>query len=158
MNNKDQGEFVWAQTKKCAKCLEVKSVEDFYFERGGYKNQPNRSPCYKSYCKACGRMGDRIMRNKRHQIVLEFTQKNPCKSCGEDDPVVLEFDHRDRATKRFTVSQACSQKLPIKDLVEEMAKCDVLCANCHRRKTAKEMGYYCYKVLHENVDKAEMVE
>ena len=156
MNNKDQGEFTWVQTKKCAKCLEVKVVDDFYFERGGYKNQPNRAGCYKSYCKLCGKLGDKIMRDVRHQFVLEYTQKHPCLKCGEDDPVVLEFDHRDRATKLFTVSEACSRKLPLKALEAEMAKCDVLCANCHRRRTAKQLGYYSYQTLHG--DKAEVVE
>lgn len=54
-----------------------------------------------------------------------------CLRCGERDPVVLDFHHRDRSEKRFLVSMA--RRMSLEALKEEIARCDVLCANCHRR-------------------------
>jgi len=58
--------------------------------------------------------------------------------CGESDPVVLEFDHRE--DKRLIISKAVNN-YGIPGLTAEVAKCDVRCANCHRRKTAIEQGW-----------------
>jgi hypothetical protein len=58
-----------------------------------------------------------------------------CQDCGGTFPdYVLEFDHV-RGEKSFTISQFIStngsfKRLPL--LHEEIAKCDVVCANCHR--------------------------
>jgi hypothetical protein len=57
--------------------------------------------------------------------------------CGETDPLVLEFDHlRD---KRFNIGNA----LPYRNwasILAEIEKCAVVCANCHRRRTARRIG------------------
>jgi hypothetical protein len=71
--------------------------------------------------------------------VVEYLQSHPCVDCRESDPIVLEFDHV-RGTKRGDVAQmirACS----LERVKEEIAKCDVRCANCHRRATAKRGGW-----------------
>jgi hypothetical protein len=69
----------------------------------------------------------------RTQWLLEYFKAHPCSDCGETDPVVLEFDHlRDKA---FDVAQA----LPYRNwagILAEIEKCVVVCANCHRRRTA----------------------
>jgi len=58
-----------------------------------------------------------------------------CRRCGEDDPVVLEFHHRVPAEKRFPISAVRAVPKPADTalVMAEIAKCDVLCANCHRR-------------------------
>jgi anti-sigma-K factor RskA len=58
-----------------------------------------------------------------------------CVDCGECDPIVLEFDHRDAALKQFNVADARHDKLTLRRIQQEVAKCDVRCANCHRRAT-----------------------
>ena len=62
---------------------------------------------------------------------------NPCADCGERDPVVLEFDHlRD---KTFDIGSKLIHKAwPA--VLAEIAKCEVVCANCHRRRTARRRG------------------
>lgn len=71
-------------------------------------------------------------RNKIKQIVID-AKNRPCKDCGHEyPPHVMDFDHlRD---KDFTIGL---KKLKIKESVlrAEIAKCDVVCANCHRQRT-----------------------
>jgi len=57
-----------------------------------------------------------------------------CKFCPENDPRCLDFHHRDPKVKKYKIaSLPCS----FEKLREEIEKCDVVCANCHRRKTWK---------------------
>lgn len=81
----------------------------------------------------------RASRLNRERIVL-YLESHPCVDCGETDPVVLEFDHV-RGLKSGNISRMmsdCSWNV----LEQEIAKCDVRCANCHRRRTARERGWY----------------
>jgi hypothetical protein len=54
--------------------------------------------------------------------------------CGESDPIVLEFDHI-RGKKVGDVSTLAGQAFSWHKLSAEIAKCEVRCANCHRRRT-----------------------
>jgi cytochrome c len=81
----------------------------------------------------------RVLANKH--FVNDFLQSNPCKDCGEPDPVVLEFDHV-RGKKIQAVNLMVIRGFSIEKIKQEIAKCEVRCANCHRRKTAKERGYF----------------
>ena len=79
------------------------------------------------------------MKALQRAFIAEYKQKNPCVDCGEDDPVVLDLDHRDRSTKRFNIADCTSKaSYGMESLIAEIAKCDVRCANCHRRKTSRE--------------------
>jgi len=69
---------------------------------------------------------------------------HPCVGCGETDPVVLEFDHV-RGEKKWNVAMCYGRSM--ESLVEEIAKCEIRCANCHRRRTAEHRGW------HAKVDK-----
>ena len=57
---------------------------------------------------------------------------------------MLDFDHR--SDKRFSISTMFKNCHSVEQLRKEIAKCDVRCANCHRKKTALERGYW--KVLY----------
>jgi hypothetical protein len=61
--------------------------------------------------------------------------------CGERDPIVLEFDHV-RGSKTGNVTRMMYNKVSVEKLKAEIAKCDVRCANCHRRKTTERGGWY----------------
>jgi len=56
-----------------------------------------------------------------------------CAECGENHPACLQFHHRDKKEKSFTISNAVVRGTSIKKLIEEMKKCDVLCVNCHAK-------------------------
>ena len=66
--------------------------------------------------------------------VWDYLSVHPCVDCGESDPVVLDFDHRDPKEKYKTISQIKTYRLGIHILDAEIKKCDVRCANCHRRR------------------------
>jgi hypothetical protein len=127
----------------------VKPVENFAWHRRA-KGQRNH------YCRACqSEYGKahyaanrqryleleakrkRVRAEKRMRFLLGYFQANPCVDCGESDPLVLEFDHlRD---KSFDVCAG----LPDRNwdrILSEIKKCEVVCANCHRRRTAKRLG------------------
>lgn len=74
-------------------------------------------------------------------MLMEFLEKNPCVECGESDPVVLELDHLDPTEKTSNVSDLMNRSR-MELLMEELAKCQVMCANCHRKKTAKQFGWW----------------
>src|SRR5208282_6320972 len=58
-------------------------------------------------------------------------QKVACERCGEDDPVVLHFHHRDPSQKEIDLGRAVTNGWSIVRMKTEIVKCDVLCANCH---------------------------
>lgn len=79
-------------------------------------------------------------RQRLRAAVLTYLKKHPCEDCGERGPVVLEFD-RNAATKKFNISVAVRQAYSLATVMAEIAKCDVRCANCHRRKTSKQLSW-----------------
>lgn len=127
--------------KTCSKCRITKSLEEFNFR---YKARNIRH----GYCKDCGKV---LTRNHYRQNKQQYLDKNyhsiksrreftrqlknrPCADCGIGYPYyVMDFDHREGETKRCLVSQ--TDKLSINAIIEETAKCDVVCSNCHRERT-----------------------
>jgi hypothetical protein len=72
--------------------------------------------------------------------VFEYLSTHPCSICGETDPVVLEFHHL--GEKDNEVSRLMGRGASLEALIREIEKCSVVCANCHRRITAEEHGWY----------------
>lgn len=68
---------------------------------------------------------------------MKYLETHPCVDCGENDPVVLEFDHV-RGEKEFNIADVARNAVGREKLQEEIQKCEVRCANCHRRKTKRE--------------------
>jgi hypothetical protein len=102
-----------------------------------------------SYCNECGKQygKDHYTKNKaRYQQqrkkrreesarqVLEYLLSHPCVDCPESDPACLDFDHV-RGKKRDEISRMVGKCLSWAVIKAEIAKCDVRCANCHRKKT-----------------------
>lgn len=90
-----------------------------------------------------------IARQLAQEFIIDYLSKHPCVDCGEDDIIVLEFDHIDRSTKETNISNAVRDGMKLARLEAEVEKCLVRCANCHRRKTYEEMGYKSRSYPHQ---------
>lgn len=77
---------------------------------------------------------NRKVQSKNRALMHEWLSKHPCVDCGESDPIVLEFDHV-RGDKIGNVSDMVNSCYSWRRILEEIAKCVVRCANCHRRAT-----------------------
>ena len=79
-----------------------------------------------------------VVKDKSLKYIGEYFKTHPCIDCGETDVLVLEFDHRVRSEKFKDVSKLIKSRGTFQKVVDEIVKCEVRCANCHRRKTAIE--------------------
>ncbi|MBX0349489.1 HNH endonuclease [Halomicroarcula pellucida] len=77
-----------------------------------------------------------LTRRARHRAWVHEQKRDGegCARCGETDPACLDFHHRDDADKEMTVSEMVTHGYAKSKLRAEMAKCVVLCANCHRKE------------------------
>lgn len=78
---------------------------------------------------------------RKRSLMWEILTTSECKNCGNTDPEVLEFDHREQVGKSFHVSEMM-YSYSWESILAEIAKCDVLCANCHRKRTIKQLGFW----------------
>lgn len=70
--------------------------------------------------------------------IYREAKNRPCADCGKSFPACsMDFDHV-RGVKLCDVSSL--SKMTAEQLVEEIAKCDIICSNCHRARTAKRKG------------------
>ena len=113
----------------------------------------DRKTKVRGYCRACRSAYNKKWYLKNRDIQLERVTANnkrygeltralvherksqPCADCGAAYPYyVMDFDHRDGEEKVEDVSTLLGMKRTVRIIAEEMAKCDVVCANCHARR------------------------
>jgi hypothetical protein len=80
---------------------------------------------------------DRMAAQKR--AVVDQVKSGPCTDCGDTFPIyVMEFDHvPERGPKRWNIGAVIAQPRSMTTLLAELAKCDLVCANCHRIRAHK---------------------
>jgi hypothetical protein len=98
-------------------------------------------------CLVCGKPNYGLQACKRHyhrvrawliKVALVNQLGGKCFRCKRKYPTaVFDFHHRDPKEKKFSVSNEVNNK-GWKELIEEAKKCDLLCANCHRKEHIKE--------------------
>lgn len=115
--------------KRCSMCREWLPIDQFHRDRSKPDGLQNRcKPCnievnkqwYRKNPSVRGRRMDgyaKRRRDERHRQLWQYLCEHPCVDCGEGDPVVLE----------------------------EISKCEVVCANCHRRRTAERLQSRRYR-------------
>ena len=142
--------------KRCASCREFKPLTDFHRQRRSKDG-------LQSYCKPCNnRRAKRFYadnperckerdktrkpgaKNANRMRVFQYLLAHPCVDCGETDPVVLEFDHQ--RDKVRAISEITNSALSWQTIQSEIDKCVVRCANCHRRKTARETNNFRWRM------------
>ncbi len=139
--------------KTCSQCRKIKNLS-FYNFRNKKLNILN------SACKVCTRKQGQLAyqknvahykqkakenNRKRHiktmRFVYKYLQSHPCVDCGEQDPIILQFDHV-RGKKIKAVSLMIRERYSIQKIACEISKCQVRCANCHMKRTAKISKFY----------------
>ena len=147
--------------KRCCTCHLVLPVTEFNRRAAAVDGLQSR-------CRACSRswyvnnrdahISNVARRNAAYRAVLAdllaaYLGDHPCcVDCGETDIRCLEFDHRDRAAKTANVSALQYQSRSWTVLLREIEKCDVRCANCHRRKTLAEVNSWRHQFFLSVVD------
>jgi protein-arginine kinase activator protein McsA len=137
----------------CVLCKLNRPIEDFSYKS---RSRNTRS----SYCKECNRTYQRhhylvnhseyrikrdayrhVTRDKNRSSLLAHLTSHPCVDCGEQDPRVLEFDHIS-GEKLESISQLMADSYSWTTISREIEKCEVRCANCHKRRTGSQFGWY----------------
>lgn len=146
---------MWYYTgmKTCRRCKKEKLSEKFH--------KDNRQPDgLFIYCKKCRRFdshehyeNNKVVIKKRvrkavlryrernQKFLLEYLGKHPCVDCGESDVVVLEFDHI-KGDKKKGVAKMVREGLSLQTIQKEIDKCEVVCANCHKKRTYSRANSY----------------
>jgi hypothetical protein len=84
------------------------------------------------------RLRDQTARYVQKRIVINQQKDKPCMDCKMKYPYyVMQFDHRDPKHKKFTIGS--DSRTALQPLLDEIAKCDVVCANCHAERTHKQV-------------------
>ena len=138
-------------TKTCLLCHKEKNENKFSFRNKAKGTRVGR-------CKTCirkqirkhysenrnyyllkARNRNSEVRNRIKNYIWNYLSAHSCVDCGEKDPVVLEFDH---ISDKISAVSAMYRNYTLDTVIMEINKCEVRCANCHRRKTARERGWY----------------
>ncbi len=150
------------EKKRCSKCGKEKllssdkAVSDFHLRPTG-KPYSECKPCHREYTTAHyrankakylakARRHDDEYREKTYEWLFQYFREHPCVDCGETNPIVLEFDHRDGEKKDCDVSNLIKNS-SLRKVQQEVAKCEVRCSNCHLKRTAIQCNWYWVEFL-----------
>ena len=82
-----------------------------------------------------GETTDTNLSRAKKRALVDAYKDQPCMDCGNEYPsYVMDCDHRDPSQKLYSINDA-AKRLSMQKLLDELAKCDVVCANCHRIRT-----------------------
>lgn len=120
--------------KRCKECLQELPLTEYY------RNYNTRDGCL-SWCKRCTVKRYAAGRSRRQRALLTYIQQvkveRGCADCGyKVDPVALDFDHLPGTEKKHRLATMAAGSTRAK-IDAEIAKCEVVCANCHRIRTAR---------------------
>lgn len=134
------------ETKTCSVCSKVKKIEEFSWKvrRKGVR-QHHCKQCQREYCdkhyqvnseRYIGKAVKRSHDNKH--FIFELKDNKPCVDCkAVHRHFALDFDHRDPKKKILGIAEMYSYSKEA--ILKEVAKCDLICANCHRYRTFKHL-------------------
>lgn len=88
---------------------------------------------------------DKVARSERQnahrkemKAEMDALKSRPCMDCQQTyPPEVMDFDHRPEEVKLFNLGAGSTRNRSITAIQLEIAKCDLVCANCHRLRTMK---------------------
>lgn len=112
--------------KECSKCHKMKELQHFY------KNSYTKDG-YMTYCKECQHLSNKPKRKTRMDE-MRIMAGGKCNRCGYWKCLdALDFHHKDNSTKCFNIGSFKGSK---SQLLKEISKSELLCANCHSKETS----------------------
>ena len=139
--------------KRCCTCGEIKPLDEFNrLSKAKDGRQPRCRQCHKDWHAANKERHNAMIHARTRRLrlelatrIVEYLRAHPCVDCGESNPLVLEFDHlRDKIDNVSSLVRRLSNWAAIE---AEIEKCEVVCANCHRIRTAKRGGSYRWRLV-----------
>jgi hypothetical protein len=139
--------------KRCARCGQTKPLSEFH------KNRRRRDGV-QTYCKRCRavidhdryerlrgtRVPTRTWERGRAEWLLSLKTGRPCTDCGRlFPPQVLQWDHLPGAPKLGEISTGLRGRSR-DDILDEIAKCELVCTNCHAIRTFQRAGWGTWSV------------
>ena len=111
-------------------------------KRDGYFKENWREPNSFKKNAANKKLYKKHLYNKVSNYLNNYKLSKGCRECGYNkSPYALEFHHRDRNSKCNNVSNIRkSSWVQLDNIVKEVKKCDILCSNCHKILTKKEVS------------------
>lgn len=148
--------------KHCAKCNTNKPLEEFSKNKTRKDGKMSScKDCMKEYKQVHYNQNSskvyesvRLRRQKIKDLVWEYKSTHSCVDCSLIDPVVMEFDHL--SDKESDVSKMVIRGLSWERIQKEIAKCEMVCANCHRRRTHSRGEWVRNRI--NSVDVTQLVE
>lgn len=148
-------------TRVCSNCKQVKPLTEY--------NWKSRTKNIRHYvCRICWNESNKqryrdnkqyyvdkaarrnkVVRGEVYEQMIGYLQSHPCIDCGEDDPVVLTFDHI-KGCKSYNISDMVQRGYSWNGVAQEIEKCVVRCFNCHMRRTAIANDWKSVRLCYEN--------
>lgn len=114
--------------RRCPRCCQTLAAENFHQKRG----MPHAS----SYCKICTTIQTTERQRKFKEFCVNY-KGGACELCGYKKCLAaLEFHHKDPSKKDFVISKSRLKKMN-EETMNELNKCQLVCANCHREIHSK---------------------
>ena len=108
-------------------------------------NDPRKAEAMRRYYRANTQKQKDLAKARKQKLkkmVRDLKEGTPCADCGQRFPsFVMDYDHRDSSTKFEMVSVLVGQGRGKQMILDEIDKCDLICANCHRARTHRR-GYW----------------
>lgn len=127
----------------CKNCHKEYAKRDYIKNKERYSllnKERNDSGYNKKYTKI------RSDRGRAYNETFRHLKEKPCTDCKNTfPPICMHFDHLDPTTKVNNVSTMIFQLRPVDEILKEISKCELVCANCHFnreyiRKNMKKLG------------------
>lgn len=131
--------------KTCNTCQKEKNESEFH-SKGNGQIQTKCKLCqsdyskvyyqsYKNKIKTNCKKNNKVLRIRNKNFVNNYKSERGCSNCNEREPVALDFHHTEN-NKEDSVARMARSSYSIVHILKEIAKCIILCANCHRKHHA----------------------
>lgn len=132
------------EMKKCSMCRQLKKLDEYSLCKRARDGRQHwcKKCCNKKrleyYYKDPQSVRDNVKKHQKRnkEFLKQYLSEHPCVDCGYSDIRALDFDHV-RGVKLSEVTTMAAGAFSLEKIKNEIAKCEVRCANCHRIRHSK---------------------